>query len=224
MNYTCPFCSTHTTILDGNSLYNWNSLYGLALSKLGRVGVATFATTCPNKECQQLYLECRLSKKAPNSSESTILQKWVLLPESLAKILPDYVPEVIREDYLEACRIKELSPKASATLARRCLQGMIRDFHGISKGTLKAEIDELEALVHVDVWESIDAIRTIGNIGAHMEQNINVIVEVEPEEAQLLIELIEQMIDEWYVSRHQSELRTQKIKALAQEKQESRKK
>jgi hypothetical protein len=47
--------------------------------------------------------------------------------------LPDYIPEQIKDDYYEACSILNLSPKASATLARRCLQGMIRDFWGITK-------------------------------------------------------------------------------------------
>jgi hypothetical protein len=39
--------------------------------------------------------------------------------------------------------------------------------------------------------EAIDIVRNIGNIGAHMEADINVIVDVDPDEAQTLIELIE---------------------------------
>jgi len=34
-------------------------------------------------------------------------------------------------------------------------------------------------------WEAIDAVRKLGNIGAHMEKDINVIVDVDPEEAEL---------------------------------------
>ena len=48
--------------------------------------------------------------------------------------LPDYIPEAIRKDYMEACAIIDSSPKASATLSRRCLQGMIRDFWGVQAG------------------------------------------------------------------------------------------
>jgi hypothetical protein len=33
--------------------------------------------------------------------------------------------------------------------------------------------------------DAIDHVRKIGNIGAHMEADINVIVEVEPKEAQI---------------------------------------
>ena len=38
-----------------------------------------------------------------------------------------------------------------------------------------------------DAWGAIEAVRSVGNIGAHMENDINVIVDVEPEEAKLLI-------------------------------------
>ncbi|MGT2429378.1 hypothetical protein ACU4HD_12705 [Cupriavidus basilensis] len=45
-------------------------------------------------------------------------------------------------------------------------------------------------------WDSIEAVRKIGNIGARMEKDIDVIVDVEPEEAGLLIGLIESLIDD----------------------------
>ncbi len=97
--------------------------------------------------------------------------------------MPDYVPQPVLDDYTEACLIKTLSAKASATLARRALQGMIRNFWGINKPTLAREIDELKDKVDTDTWTAIDSLRHIGNIGAHMEKDIGVIVDVELEEA-----------------------------------------
>ena len=38
-------------------------------------------------------------------------KRWTLMPASGAKVLPTYVPEAIRQDYEEACLIKELSPR-----------------------------------------------------------------------------------------------------------------
>jgi len=157
----------------------------------------------------------RFGDEISNSS----LQEWQLLPESEARVLPDYVPVPIRQDYYEACRIRDLSPKASATLARRCLQGMIRDFWGTKKARLKDEIDALEEKVDSDVWASIDAVRSVGNIGAHMEKDIDVIVAVEPGEAQLLIGLIEQLVDDWYVARESRRKRTEGLKKLAADKE-----
>ena len=46
-------------------------------------------------------------------------------------------------------------------------------------------------------WAAIDAVRRVGNIGAHMEHDINVIVDVEPREAELLIGLVETLFREW---------------------------
>jgi integrase len=54
-----------------------------------------------------------------------VLQRWNLIPEADIKIFPDYIPKPILDDYAEACLINNLSPKASATLSRRSLQGII---------------------------------------------------------------------------------------------------
>ena len=92
-----------------------------------------------------------------------------------AKVFPDYVPAAIRADYLEACLVRDLSPKASATLSRRCLQGMIRDFWGIKKARLIDEIEALKDKTDELTWEAIDSVRSIGNIGAHMQKDIDLI-------------------------------------------------
>lgn len=220
MNYTCPYCGRHTTITDPNKDSMWYRIH-IQKSKLGDVGFGISAVTCPNKECEQLLLVAELSSAYNQYEEwkkSSTIRTWRLLPESEAKVLPDYIPDPIKEDYYEACRIRDLSPKASATLARRCLQGMIRDFWKISKTRLKDEIDALEEKVDPDTWSSIDAVRSVGNIGAHMEKDINIIVDVEPEEAQLLMGLIEQLVDDWYVDRESRRARSEALKALADAK------
>lgn len=224
MNYTCPYCGRHTTITDPNKYSNWDKIH-IQKPTIGEVGFGITCITCPNTECQELMLAARLtgaSLRAGMLRESTTLKTWQLLPESEAKVLPDYIPAAIKEDYYEACRIRNLSAKASATLARRCLQGMIRDFWNIRDSTLKKEIDALEEKVDVDVWESIDAVRSVGNIGAHMEKDINIIIDVEPEEAQLLISLIEQLIEEWYVHREDRRKRADSLKSLAATKKEAK--
>lgn len=220
-SFTCPYCNHPTTITDPNYYENWEHIY-IAKSDLGDIGFFIQAVTCPNTGCTKLWLRAELCKayySVGNYKKSTAIQSWQLLPESEAKVLPDYIPQPIQQDYYEACRIRNLSSKASATLARRCLQGMIRDFWSIKKARLKDEVDELEEKVDTDVWESIDAVRSVGNIGAHMEKDINVIVDVEPGEAQLLIGLIEQLVDDWYVARENRRKRTEDLKKLAADKE-----
>ncbi|GAB2654881.1 hypothetical protein GCM10027193_05590 [Arenimonas aestuarii] len=145
------------------------------------------------------------------------------MPDGTHKIFPDYIPSPLREDYAEACRIRELSPKASATLSQRCLQGAIRDFWKVTPGRLVDEIAQIEDRVDPDVWDAIQSVRKIGNIGAHMENDINVIVDVDPGEAQLLTELVETLLQEWYVTRAQRAARLSTIKATAAEKELARK-
>jgi hypothetical protein len=146
-----------------------------------------------------------------------------LRPDTYARTIPDYVPSPIQEDYREACSIVELSPKAAATLSRRALQGMIRDFYGVSKPSLAKEIDAIREKIDPLTWQAIDAVRGIGNIGAHMEKDINVIVDVEPDEAVQLIRLIELLIDEWYVARHRRQEGLAAIVTMNSEKQLQRK-
>jgi len=158
--------------------------------------------------------------------------QFALRPTSIAKPQHASVPSVLVTDYEEACAIIGASPKASATLARRCLQGMIRDFCGISKGTLHAEIQELKNQVNAgtaprqvsdESVEGIDAVRQIGNIGAHFEKDINLIVDVAPEEASALISLIELLFQEWYVARYERQARLGNVKSIAGVKEQVRK-
>ena len=227
LNFTCPYCGRPTTITGPNHFEHWKKI-DIEESDKGDLGLFFQAITCPNTKCKKLWLHLALCKAymgpySSNWDRSTVIREWQLLPESEAKVLPDYVPQPIRDGYYEACRIRDLSPKASATLSRRCLQGMIRDFWKISMRTLKEDIDALEDKVSSDTWESIEAVRKVGKIGAHMEKDIDLIVDVEPKEAQLLIGLIEQLIDDWYVTREDRKKRTEALKKLVEVKEEKRK-
>lgn len=148
----------------------------------------------------------------------------ILKPNSLAKQFPDYIPDAIRNDYEEACAIVNLSPKASATLSRRCLQGMIRDFWKIKESNLAKSIEKLEGQITAPQWKVIDGVRRIGNIGAHMENDINLIVDIEPDEAQKLIKLIEHLLEQWYINRHEQEQLYDDIIGIDASKQAERKK
>jgi hypothetical protein len=188
---------------------------------------ATFIV-CPNPDCREFSLdlvlfELRYSELGGNETVGDVTNQWRLIPPSMAKPFPLYIPKQILQDYEEACRIIDGSPKASATLSRRCLQGMIRDFWKINKPNLKQEIDELRDRIDDETWKAIDAIRTIGNIGAHMEKDVNIIVDVEPGEAEKLIWLIELLLKDWYVRKHEREERLLEIALIGTEKSKARK-
>ncbi|MBU1355751.1 MAG: DUF4145 domain-containing protein [Candidatus Edwardsbacteria bacterium] len=194
-------------------------------NKLGKQVLKTIVIVCPNSNCREASITAYLGSYTDVIGGFGTKEKdepphsvWPLRPQAKIKIYPDYVPEVIIKDYQEACLIKNFSPKASATLSRRCLQGMIRGVWDVKKNRLVDEIDALKNKIDALSWEAIDSIRHIGNIGAHMEKDINLILEVEPKEAELLIGLIETLITEWYVNKHEREARMNKIIEVAKNK------
>ena len=95
---------------------------------------------------------------------------------------------------------------------------MIRDFWDIKEKRLVDEINALQGKVPTAQWAAIDAVRKIGNIGAHMEKDVNLIIDVEPEEAESLLKLIELLIEKWYISRHDEEILYEEITGAAEEK------
>jgi hypothetical protein len=126
-----------------------------------------------------------------------------------------HVPTVVKDDYEEAYLIKDLSPKAAATLCRRALQGMIRDFHGVKKPTLHAELEEIRQKCDAELFDAMMGLKGIGNIGAHPEKDISLIVDVEEGEVETLLELLRILDKEWYVARASRSGSLAAVKALA---------
>jgi hypothetical protein len=215
-SWTCPYCN-HKVILQPTDVSVGSHPYGTR--KFGQFVLSTAIQQCPNDQCNELVVTV-WAESSPEAGKQAKLEipRQRLRPNSKARPWPSYIPQPLLADYSEACQIELLSPKASAALSRRCLQGMIRNFWSVSKPRLVDEINTLQAMVDRQTWEAIDALKKIGNIGAHMEKDANLIIDVDPEEARLLIELIETLFEEWYVGRHDREQRMQKIKASADAK------
>jgi hypothetical protein len=55
-----------------------------------------------------------------------------------------------------------------------------------------------------------------------MEADINIIVDVDPDEAELLIGLIETLLADWYIARYNKQQRLAKVKAMSEQKQKER--
>jgi hypothetical protein len=221
-NWTCPHCERAVTISEGRLVGEDIVLY--LDNADGRRTLRTLFIVCPNPDCRRFTLTADLyvSKKGVHGVESVgpRVQQWQLIPPSRAKSFPSYVPQAILNDYREACLIQDLSPKASATLSRRCLQGILRDFWKVKAGRLVDEIDQIKDKVDPETWSAIDAVRTIGNIGAHMEKDISVIVDVDPNEAELLIGLVETLIREWYIAGEERKNRMNAIVTAAATKKQ----
>lgn len=227
MNWKCPHCERDVTITEDR--YSVKEHINIVNNSDGEHAIVTSFFICPNPDCKKYTLSAMLNGTKKDRyynisvDYNNLIKKWNLIPSSKGKIFPDYIPEAILNDYNEACEIKDLSPKASATLSRRCLQGIIRDFWKVKPDKLNKEIEAIEDKIDPLIWKAIDSVRKVGNIGAHMEKDINMIVDVEPHEAELLINLIETVLEEWYVTRHKREEKLSSIVALSKAKDEERK-
>jgi len=244
MNWTCPHCNQKQTATAAS--------VGFVIAKLdGGTHVSRFESRkcmietrqCANSDCNQLTIfvnigyKDKLVRKGGEGFEyepdfDHNLFSGQVYPSPKGRVQPACIPQQIVKDYQEACLIRDLSPKASATLARRAVQGIIRDFASISKNRLVDEIDELRTRIGngtappeftLDIVDAIDGIRQIGNIGAHMEKDVNIITDVDPDEADLLIELIEDMFEMLYVARENRKQRLSKLNAITQSKAAQRK-
>lgn len=228
-HFRCAYCN-HDQIVTTSQWDSKTVRLDVNNKHYGEIGFYVKAISCANPKCHEITLTGGLEQlQSMSHGWRTInqLQSYQLRPSSTAKPQPECVPAPLANDYYEACSIEKLSPKASATLSRRCLQGMIRDFCGITERTLNQEIKTLHKQVEdgtasqgvtEDTLAAIDAVRSIGNIGAHMEADINLIIDIDPGEAQALIELIELLFADWYVAREARRQRLAKVQAIAEEK------
>lgn len=225
--WVCPFCDRGATIQDKDVLFQEVVLKKAYKNSEGPLKLTCHFIVCPNSKCKRTSISASLNRTSFGSSvgwtTGDLIKEWSLIPQSKAKSYPEYIPQPILDDYNEACLIKDLSPKASATLARRCLQGILRDFWSVTPGKLANEIKQIEDRVESLTWQAIDGVRSVGNIGAHMEKDINIIVDVEANEVELLIGLIETLLKDWYVAREEKKSRLEALIELGADKEASRK-
>ncbi len=130
-------------------------------------------------------------------------QEELLFPRYLPTTVEPEVPEHYGKELVQAAAILSLSPKASAAMSRRLLQALLREEFGIKRSNLVQEIDVF--LQRKDVPSSladqVDAIRIVGNFAAHPIKNANTgeIVEIEPGEAEWLLDVLKELFDHIFV-------------------------
>lgn len=152
---------------------------------------------CP--DCKKLIIYLKSCSTYFNDNANLEI---LVYPKTIARdpLSPD-VPEEFKNDYIEACLVLSDSPKASAALSRRCLQKLLREKGKVKPQDLSKEIKEVMPSLPSDLSEQIDAIRNIGNFGAHPIKSTNSgeIVEVEDGEAEWLLDILESLFDFYFV-------------------------
>ena len=117
---------------------------------------------------------------------------------------PNGLPEPIKRAYDEARAVVGTSAMATAVLARRCIQHVIRVRLNITGRTLFGEI--LEAVKRPELTiatrDALDHVRQIGNWGAHPIKEADeseTIIEVTEEDAAYTLDVVELLFNDLYV-------------------------
>lgn len=172
---------------------------------------------CP--ECEDLIIKMDTGTfevdGAGSESLSNIEKKEFLYPKFFTRNVEMEVPDKYKTDYLEACAVLNISPKASAAMSRRILQNILREELKISHPSLAKEIDEFLHRKDVPTYlgEAVDAIRNIGNFAAHplKDTNTGEVIEVEAGEAEWLLDVNESLFDFVFVQPKRLEERKKKL-------------
>jgi hypothetical protein len=111
------------------------------------------------------------------------------------------VPPEFVKPYREARLVLTDSENASAALSRRCLQHLLRDRGSVKPQDLSREIEEAIPKLPTHLAGAYDAVRNLGNFAAHPLKRTNTgeVLDVEPGEAEWLLEVLEQFFDFYFV-------------------------
>jgi len=197
-NGRCPYCARHVQFVRAQSASGWwNEQIEVVSTK---EAFALQMSICP--ACVRIVLS--LVPIAPTPTGARII--W---PEPCGSPVPDCVPKHVAQDFIEASLVLRYSPKASAALSRRCLQNVLREAAGVTPMDLSKEIEQVLGSLPSHIRDDVDAIRQIGNFAAHpnKDRHTGVIIDVEPHEAEWLLQILVELFDFYYVKPKEAERR-----------------
>jgi hypothetical protein len=157
---------------------------------------------CPSCELATLYLVGQKYHQDPGNYEE-VSRKLIhpMIGEKLPA--PSQVPEHLAEDFNEASLIMPFSANASAALARRCLQKVLRESLNVSHASLATEIQEVidSAKLPPHINEALEALKTIAKFDENPKKSEypGVISESSKMESEWLLDVLEVLFDFYYV-------------------------
>ena len=170
---------------------------------------------CP--ECNGLIVMLRIGRFGGQYGRD-LLQAGridILYPKFSSRPVESEVPPTYRQDFEEAAAVLPISPKASAAISRRLLQHILRDELGVKPLSLSVEIEEFISRTDVPshLTEAVDAVRNVGNFAAHplKDKSTGAIADVEPGEAEWLLDVLESLFDFAFVQPKRLALRKKQL-------------
>lgn len=191
----CPACAVRVRLL--MPVMSGGSKVGVSLDlKCEGRSIRVSISVCP--ACHQVLL----------SNGSTLF--W---PRPTPRRAPSQVPAELSKDFNQAAIVLADSPEASAALARRCLQHLLRTAGAVKRADLSREIEEALPILPSALREDVDAIRKVGNFATHPSKSTATgsIVPVEPGEADWLLDVLEGLFDHYFVQPEHARARREAL-------------
>ena len=187
----CPHC-----LVSFHDDWSWWHVQSGESNKDCKAAFGFSSTLCP--ECKQLIF--RMERQPFNTPTATEIMVY---PKGVARPIPPEVEEEFANDFKEACLVIGDSEKASAALSRRCLQNLLRAEAETKAKDLVAQIQEVidSGKLPSHLAEAIDGVRVVGNFAAHpiKSKQTGEVIEVEPGEAEWLLDTLEGLFDFYFV-------------------------
>ncbi|MDR1915292.1 MAG: DUF4145 domain-containing protein [Synergistaceae bacterium] len=230
--HRCPYCGYMYQAILGQNVYS-----NLFSDPGGNIALHSVIYICPHIACKKIEVSVdagMIPVSAQGKIEgdrnrmgydiSGVFFSERILPRDVGG-KPEFkvaeVPEVIFRDYDEACRLLGVSPSASATYARRCLQSMVRKKFKLKPGKFQNEIKTLSSVsgtVKQEVIEALESVRRMGRFRAMPEDDVRVIAEITYAEARKIIDIIEVILCDWFVAPAEQDKRAGALRAILERK------
>ena len=185
-----------------------------------------FSTTCP--ECTRTIIKMYVEEHDQLTNHWNFKKSIFIHPKTPSrKPISKTIPKEFTKDYFEAIAVIEDSPNASAALSRRALQHILEEKSKVTKGDrLVDQIKEAKENERFDLMVNglLDYVRKFGNFGAHASKDDNdKIINVEQGESETMIEIIESLLDYYFVKPEELKIIQKKLDEKIQQKKIAKK-
>jgi Domain of unknown function (DUF4145) len=195
----CPHCNTSIAAAFAEAQF---ADYPQAVPDSNKAASHRTLWTVSHMRCPECY-EAIIYLKRSFPNNAVAVPVTLVYPNRKVRPVPAEVVDPYRQDFIEACKVLEDSPKASAALSRRCLQAILRDKASTKKKDLYDQIEEVIASGKLPshICEDLHSIRVVGNFGAHPMKSTATgeIIDVETGEAEWNLDVLELLFDFYFV-------------------------
>jgi len=195
----CPHCNTGiAAVFKETGIVEYEELP----DSQGKAAMHRTLWTASHMRCPECY-DSIIFLKRSFPQRAVAVPKMLVYPSRAVRPVPAEVVDPYKQDFIEACKVIEDSPKASAALSRRCLQAILRDKAGTTKRDLYDQIEEVitSGKLPSHICDDLHAVRVVGNFAAHLMKSTATgeIIDVEPGEAEWNLDVLELLFDFYFV-------------------------